>query len=276
VLFSIFTFFQCFTPYSRSIGIWVSFSAFFSFLTIIQVLQSVFLIFEVFHCPSPFSKSYSVCVSHFTRLSVFSPYSRSYTVEFSFFMYSVCLAIFQVIECLCLIFHVFQFSHHYPGPTVCISHFFMFFTVSFHVFLILQFFQCLSPYSRYYHVSFSFSLLVSFLGIFLFLQCAFLIFHVFSVSCHIPGHKVFVSHFSRFTVFSLYSRSYCVHFSFFNFFSVSRHIPDHIVLMSHFPLFSVFSPESRSYSVYFSFNVFQCFSPYSRSYNVSFSFSSFF
>ena len=142
MLFSIFTFFQCFTPYSRLISIWVSFSAFLSFFTIIQVLQSVFLNFDVFHCFSPFSRSYSVWVSFYSFVSF--------------------LTIFQVLQCSILYFTRFSDSRHNSGPTVCISHFFLRFSLFlsiFHVlhcvFLILQFFQCFSPYSRYYNVSFS-------------------------------------------------------------------------------------------------------------------------
>ena len=45
----------------------------------------------------------TVGISHFSRLSVF-------------------LAIFQVIQCLSLIFHVFQCSHQHPCPTVFIYH----------------------------------------------------------------------------------------------------------------------------------------------------------
>ena len=79
---------------------------------------------------------------------------------------------------------------------------------------------------------------VSFLKIFQVLQCAIFIFHFFSVSCHIPVH---------------------------------------IGFGSHFPCFSVFSPKSRYYSRYFSiFHVFHCFLPYFRSYIVCFSFCKFF
>jgi hypothetical protein len=43
--------------------------------------------------------------------------------------------IFQVKRCLCHIFHVFLFSRHIPGPTMCISHFsrFSFFLGIYHV-----------------------------------------------------------------------------------------------------------------------------------------------
>ena len=50
-----------------------------------------------------------MCVSHFARFS-----------EFFFFFF---FPIFQVLLCVSLIFHVFQFSAHIPGPIVCISRF---------------------------------------------------------------------------------------------------------------------------------------------------------
>ena len=113
--------------------------------------------------------SSKVCISHFPRFSVFSPYSRSYNVYFSFFKFfsdfvifqvesgcfsfsmifsflaifhvlqwsflnfppfSVFLAIFHVLKCVFLIFRDFQFSRHIPGPTVCISHFSSFSVIS--------------------------------------------------------------------------------------------------------------------------------------------------
>ena len=55
------------------------------------------------------------------RFSVFSPYSRSYSVHFSFFTFFSDFVIFQVVTWLFLIFHDFQFSCHIPCPTVDIS-----------------------------------------------------------------------------------------------------------------------------------------------------------
>jgi hypothetical protein len=61
---------------------------------------------------------------------------------------------------------------HFPFsnscPAVCISHFLLF--------------QYSSPYLTSYDECFSFSMIFSFLTIFWDLQCAFRIFHVFSVS----------------------------------------------------------------------------------------------
>ena len=210
-------------------------------------------------------------MSNFPRFSVFSPCSRSYIVHFSFSTFftvsrhipgltlsfshfpsfSVFLAIFLFIQCLCIIFYVFQFCPHNPGPTVFISDFprFSVFLDKFQVLLcdFLIFFPGLSPYSRSYSVQFSFSTL-------------------FSVSRHIPGHTVFVSHFPRFSVFSPYSWSSSVLFSFFTFsvfleifhdlqyvfhifhdFHFSHHIPGPTVCIFYFPcaflsfyVFSVF------------------------------------
>jgi hypothetical protein len=66
------------------------------FLAIFHILQGEFLIFLVclFSCQIPVP---TVCVSNFSRFSVFSPYSRSYSVCFSFSSFSVFLAIFRVL-----------------------------------------------------------------------------------------------------------------------------------------------------------------------------------
>jgi hypothetical protein len=109
-----------------------------------------------------------VCASHFPRF-------------FSF------VAIFQVLQCAFFIFHFFTVSRSFTGPTGCVSHF-------------ARFFQCFSPYSRSYH-DFLIFLFASFLDIFKVLQCVFLIFHVFQFSGHITGPNVFISHFSRYSVF---------------------------------------------------------------------------
>ena len=120
----------------------------FDFLALFQVLSCALFIFHIFqfsgHIPGP-----TVCVSHFARLKVFlaifwvlefaflsfhfflcfSPYSRSYSVCFSFctffrvFFFFFFFPIFQVLLCVSLIFHVFQFSALIPGPIVCISRF---------------------------------------------------------------------------------------------------------------------------------------------------------
>jgi hypothetical protein len=125
--------------------------------------------------------------------SVFSPYSRSYSVHFSFSKFfsvschipspkvciyhfprfSLFLSIFQVLMFAFLILHNFQFSYHLPGPTVSISHF--------------PCFPCFLPYSRSFSVMFCFPF--------------------FQFSHHIPGSTVFISHFTCFHFFLTYSKS---------------------------------------------------------------------
>ena len=94
-----------FFPYSRSYIVHFSFFMFFNVSHDIPCLR--------------------VFLSHFSHISDFLPYSRSYSVNFSFFKFfritchisrpTVCvsyihniefIAIFQVLQCLCLIFLV--------------------------------------------------------------------------------------------------------------------------------------------------------------------------
>ena len=194
------------SPYYRSYSVCVSFFKLFSFLSIFQVLQYEFLDFHILQFFSPFS-SPTLCTSYLTRFSVFLPYFRSYSVPFSFSTYLSFLAIFQIIQGLCLIFHVFQVYCYIPGPTGIISH-------------ISRFFQCFSSYFKSYSVCFIFSMIFSFLAIFKVLQCTFFIFHIFQY-------------------FSIYSRSNSVFVLFSTSFQNSCHIPDPTVCISHFPLFSV-------------------------------------
>ena len=141
------------------------FSTFFSFLAIFQVLQCMCLIFHVFqyscHNPGP-----TIWVCHFSCWLVFSPYY--YSVHLSFLTFSVFLTIFQVLHSVFLIFHVFQFSHHSPVPTLGIPHFPGF---------------------------------LVFFAIFQVKQCLCTIFDVFQFSRHIPGPTVYISPFSCFSVF---------------------------------------------------------------------------
>ena len=91
-----------------------------------QVLQCAFLIFHAFHCFSTYPRSYSELFS-FSKFFSVSRHIPCHTVFISHFPhFSVFLAIFQVIKCVCLIFHVFLVSCHIPSPTVCISHFLCF------------------------------------------------------------------------------------------------------------------------------------------------------
>ena len=238
------------------------FSRFFNFLAIFQVRKCTFLIFHVFQC--------------------FLPYSRSYSVHFSFLTFFGVFAIFQCLQCAFLIFYVFQFSQHIPGPRVCIAHFsrfsvflticqvihdcvlFFSFLAIIQVlqwsFLIVHIFQCFSPYSSSYSVCVSFSTFFSFsffLFLFLFLFCFVLpfcrsysvpltLFHVFQFSCHIPAPTVCISHFLHFTVFfTIFHSLQCVYLI-FHVFQFSSHLLGHAVFVSPLPRFSVFSPNSRS------------------------------
>ena len=195
------------------------FSRFFNFLAIFQVRKCTFLIFHVFQC--------------------FLPYSRSYSVHFSFLTFFGVFAIFQCLQCAFLIFYVFQFFQHIPGPRVCIAHFsrfsvflticqvihdcvlFFSFLAIIQVlqwsFLIVHIFQCFSPYSSSYSVCVSFSTFFSFFFLFLFLFCfVFAILQVLQCVFHT---------FQRFSVFLPYPSSYSVHFTFSTFYSVFHHIP---------------------------------------------------
>jgi hypothetical protein len=111
-------------------------------------------------------------------------------------------------------------------------------------FVIFPLFQCFSPYSRSYHVSFSFSFFVSFLAIFQVLQGIFLIFHVFH--CFSPYSRFYsecVSYSNFLSLLSLFQFLPCEFLIFVCQFS--RHIPGPIACVSHFPLFPFFLLYSR-------------------------------
>jgi hypothetical protein len=193
------------------------FLSFSVFVAILQVIQCFCLIFSRFSNFLPYSRSYSVCfsfckffsfshhisyptmwVSLFHRLSVFSPYSKSYSVCASF----------------CRFFSV---SRHVPGATMRIFHF--------------PFWSVYSPYSRCY-------------------KCAFLIYKDFQVFlfvcfvfcfCHIPGPTVYVSHFARFSLFPAIFQVLPCEFLIFLFGHFFHHNPGPpIVCIPYFPSFSVF------------------------------------
>ena len=176
----------------------------------------MFLSFFTFFSVTCHISHHTVCISHFPPFSVF-------------------LAIFQVKQCLCLIFHVFIFSRNIPCPTVCISHF--------------------PPFSVFLNIFLSNSVCISFFALFSFLTIVFFSFFTFlNVSRHISRPTVCVFHFPKlsflaifqvrqyaFLIFHLFQcfspqcRSYTVFFSFFTFFSVFCHISHHTVCVSHFP-----------------------------------------
>ena len=178
--FIIFHIFQCFLPYSKSYHVRFSFSYFLSFFSPYYRSYSLGVSFFTFpsissHIPGP-----TIFVSHFTRLSVFSTYSRHNSACVSFLSFYRFLALFQVLVFTFLIFHVFAyFSKYFRSYNV--SHFprfsgflgiFQFLRVSFsfsfvsilaicHVlqctFIIFLIIQCFLPYSSSYQVRFPFS-----------------------------------------------------------------------------------------------------------------------
>jgi len=222
--FLIFPIFQCFSTYFKSYSVCFSFSMIFNFLAILLVLHCVFPFFHVFQCFWHISRP-TVCVSPFPWVSVFfSGYSRKYSVHFSFSSFWVFRDTFQVKKSFSLIFHVFQFSCHIPGPAVCISHFQLFqcsspyftsYSVCFSFSKILRVslfstsysmhfsFSCFSMFLAKFHFLqfFSFSMIFSFLTIIQVLQCVFLIFHLF---VFLPVFHILPCVFS-FSIFSFFS-----------------------------------------------------------------------
>ena len=97
---------------------------------------------------------------------------------------------------------------------------------------------------------------------------------LFTLSHHIPSHTVFVSHFLRFSVFSLKSSYYSLYFSIFHLFHCFLpHIRYYSVRFSYCTFFSDICHNSCP-SMWFShFLNLSVFLPFSRTYNVSFSFS---
>ena len=119
------------------------------------------------------------CVSHFPCLSVFLPYSKSYSVHFSYFMFFIVPRDIQSPAILISHFPAWSVYSPYSRSNSVHFSFFMFFSVSRHIsgttmwvspFPRLSFF---SPYSRSYSVCVSFSTFFSFLAIFQTLQCTF-------------------------------------------------------------------------------------------------------
>ena len=142
----------------------------------------------------------------------------SFSVIFSF------LAIFQVLQCAFLIFHVFQWFRHFSSPLVCVSYF--------------PWFSVLLPCSMSYSWPFSFS---SFFSI----PChisrpngCISHFPHFRVSCHLPGPTLCIYHFSCFSIFLVifhYLKSVILNFFDFQFFAIFR------VLQCAFFIFLSFS-----------------------------------
>ena len=169
----------------------------------------VYFSFFIFFSVSSSIVGCTVFVSHFARFSVFFAMFQALPCEFLIFLLcQVLLDIFQVLQCLCSIFH---------------------------------FFQWFLPYSRSYHISFSFSSFDIFLAIFQVLKWVCIPFHVFQFFQHILVPVMWISlFFFHFPVLSPYSRSYSVHFLFSTLFSFSRHIPGLTVCISFYTFYSFF------------------------------------
>jgi hypothetical protein len=296
-VYNFFHVFQCFSSYSRS------YSVHFSFFTLFSV-----------PCHIPV---YTVFVSNFPPFSIFSPYSMSYSLHFYFFtlftvsIFKVCVShfprfsfSFEKIYVLLWVFLIFHFfSSQSTSYSVCFS-FCTFFSVSRHIyvlsceFLIFLIFQSFIPHFISYHVSFYFSSFFSFLAIFQVcsysVQFSFFLF--FSVSRHIPGPTVGISHFSRYSVFlTTFQVIQCLCLI-FHFFQFSHHIPCPTVCISTFSCFSLFlsifqvlqcvslifhvfqlfRQNPGPICIFHIFHVFHCFSSKCRSYSVCFSFCTFF
>ena len=130
-------------------------------LAIFQVKQCLCTIFNFLFQVSCHDPCPTRWFSHFLSWSVFLPYSRSYSVHFSFFTYFDVSPIFYILPCVCLIFHIFQFSPHNPDLQCTL--------------LIFHLIQRFSPYSSLYNVCDSFSM------VFIFSVCFFTTFQVLHV-----------------------------------------------------------------------------------------------
>ena len=157
------------------------------------------------------------------------------------------LAIFQVLQCVFLIFQKFQcFSPCSRSHSVCMS-FSTIFSVSCHILVPASWFSLFPSwsvfltYSRSYIVHFSF-------------------FMLFAVSYHIPGPTVCVCLiFHVFFSFLAIIQVLLFEFVIFLVGQFYRHIPGPTVCIFHFYLFQCFSPFSRSYSVCVYFSTFFSF-----------------
>ena len=112
---SLFPYFSLFSCYISAYTVFVShfprFSGFFSFF--FCDFHFTFYTFSRFSFFLPYSRSYSVHFSFSTFLSGFFFFAIFQVLECPFLIirdFSVFLDKFQITQCLCLIFHFFQFS----------------------------------------------------------------------------------------------------------------------------------------------------------------------
>ena len=205
-----FTFFRCSHNIPGPTVCIYHFSSFSLFLNIFQVLKCLFLILPIIQCFSPYSISYHVCVSFFMFFSFLAIFHATVYIS-HFSCIPVFLAKFQVLLYEFLIFFVGQIYRHI--------------LVLQREFLILQVFQCFSPYYRSYSVCVSFSRFFSFLTTFQVLQYVCLIFLVCQFIRHIPGATVGVSQFAHLSDFLAIFHVLPCNFIIFLFCLFSRHIP---------------------------------------------------
>jgi hypothetical protein len=155
----------------------------------------------------------------------------------------VFFTILQVKQCLCLIFHIFQFSHHIKGPTVCIFHFSRFLSTSRHIPGHLDFvshFPCFSLFLALTQVPtvciYHFSRFPLFLHIFQVLLGVILILQVFQCFSQWTRSQHVNFSFSSFVIcLAIIQVLQCV-FLIFNVFQCSPHIP---VLPGEFFIFHI-------------------------------------
>jgi len=147
-----------------------------------------------------------VFVSYFPLFSIFSPYFRPTVCISHFSRFSLFHAILQVLQFAFPIYHVLHCFCHFSGPKVCVSHFRRVLV------------SCHTPGPPVFISHFSgFSVFHAILQA---IQYLYLIFHDFQVSRH--------------------NTSYTMYFSYFKVFTASHHIPGPRVCVSHFSRFSVF------------------------------------
>ena len=142
------------------------------------------------------------------------------------------LAIFQVLQCEFLIFHIFNWFLYFSSRQVCVSD--------------IPWFSVFLPYSMYYSGHSSFVSFFSFPRHISRHKGSISHFPHFQLSWHIPGSNVRIYHFSCFSIILLifhYIKSVILIFHDFQF---SHHIPGLSVWISHFSRFSLISSFFKS------------------------------
>ena len=137
----------------------------------------IFYVFQIFH-PNPGPNLGISHISHFSLFLTTIQIIQFVFVFYTFFIFHVSRHI-SLLPCEFLIFLICQFSCHIPVPTVGNFHFsrFLVFLAIFQVLqctlLIFHVIECFSPHSRLYSICVSFSNFFYFPAIFHVLQFAF-------------------------------------------------------------------------------------------------------